>query len=350
MKKSLIALAVMAAAGAASAQSSVQLYGTADVFFGNVSQKDGAGNKVYGTDVGVGVNTGQTGIGSGGVDYSRIGFKGSEDLGGGLKAIFTLEKGFMVDSGTAAGGFDREASVGLAGSFGEVKLGKVWTAFDDQNDAASAVFASNALKPTAFVYRSGFRSPLLGGYNFNPDNGVRYTTNNLGGFTGAVSYAFGEDKTATLNASKTVALSGKYENGPLMLGAAYQKETSVGSLSSDKYVRLNAAYDFGVAKLLASYGQVKMDPTGDKTNEFQIGADVPLASNLVLSAGYAASKDKNGAGVETAKRNGLGLALAYVLSKRTIAYTGFNATKWENGAGATTAKVRALAVGVKHTF
>ncbi len=138
MKKSLIALAVLAVAGAASAQSSVQLYGIADVWVGGI--------KATGTKA-------QTVVESGGVSGSRWGVKGSEDLGGGLKAIFTLEQGFAIDTGAAATGFNREASVGVAGNFGEVKLGKVWTAYDDVQAASNPVFDS-ALTPSAKAFAS----------------------------------------------------------------------------------------------------------------------------------------------------------------------------------------------------
>jgi len=105
MKKSLIALAVMAAAGAASAQSSVQLYGIVDIWFGSV--KDGVGAQS------------ETKLDAGGVNGNRFGLKGSEDLGGGLKANFQLEQGFNMDDGSAVAStaFNRQAWVGLSGGF-----------------------------------------------------------------------------------------------------------------------------------------------------------------------------------------------------------------------------------------
>ncbi|MDO9203061.1 MAG: porin, partial [Hydrogenophaga sp.] len=112
MKKSLIALAVLAASGAAMAQSSVTLYGIADV----VIHKDKGASAA---------------LASGGVSGSRLGFKGTEDLGGGLKANFVLEQGLQLDTGaigdgtakTAGQAFSRQSYVGLSGGFGEVKLG-----------------------------------------------------------------------------------------------------------------------------------------------------------------------------------------------------------------------------------
>lgn len=329
MKKSLIALAVMAAAGAASAQSSVQLYGIADLWFGSVKAENGAG---------VGVR--QTVLESGGVSNSRWGLKGSEDLGGGLKAIFTLEQGFNMDDG-AGTGFNREASVGLAGNFGEVKFGKVWTAFDDLAPAANSAFDSD-LAPTALAFVSN-------GYSANPANGVRYTSPSISGFTAAASYALGENKTATLSASSVTAVNVQYANGPITAGVAYQTEEPQGNGKSVDYTLVNGSYNFGPAKLLASYAKVDDQGLFD-TNEWHLGVDVPLASNLILSGGYAQSKTETAAGADVSKRKGLGLALAYVLSKRTIAYTGLNNTKFEDGAGNSTGKVNVLAVGIKHSF
>ena len=119
MKKSLIALAVLAASGAAMAQSSVTLYGVADAA---VTYVNGLDN--------------WTGLNSGANKTSRLGFRGVEDLGGGLKANFVLEGGFNLDAGDGKSGgatdsgfqFKRQSTVGLAGNFGEVRLGRELTA------------------------------------------------------------------------------------------------------------------------------------------------------------------------------------------------------------------------------
>lgn len=328
MKKSLIALAVLAASGAAMAQSSVSVYGIADIWFG--SSKAGLN----------GVR--QTVLESGGVSGSRIGFKGTEDLGGGLKANFLLEQGFTLDDGKAKDNtraFNRQAYVGLSGGFGEVKLGNVFTAYDDISGATTSAFDS-ALSATNNVFVSN-------GYNSNPYNNIYYATPSFGGFSGAVSYGLGENKNATQSASNNVSFHAKYENGPIYAGVAYQREKALGG-ATDKYTRINGSYDFGMAKLLASYGNVKED-TGEKTNEYQIGVDVPLGGALTLSGGYATSKTKL-AGVTDSKRSGYGIALAYGLSKRTTVYTGVHSSSEKDGAGTKTDKNTVYAVGLKHTF
>ena len=327
MKKSLIALAVLAASGAAMAQSSVTVYGIADVWFG--SSKSGL----------TGSRT--TVLDSGGVSGSRFGFQGTEDLGGGLKANFLLEHGFNLDTGTAADttkAFNRQAYVGLSGGFGEVKLGNVYTAYDDISGSTNGAFDS-ILSANNNVF-------LSTGYTARPGNNIYYATPSFGGFSGAVSYSLDENVTTNVGAT---AFHVKYEGGPIYAGAAYQQDKSVTTGLSNKFVRVNGSYDFGVAKLLASYGNRRDESTNDKTNEYLVGVDVPLGGALTLSADYATSKTKN-AGVTASKRSGYGLALAYGLSKRTTVYTGIHSDTTKDGAGTKTDKHSIYAVGLKHTF
>jgi predicted porin len=187
MKKNLIALAVLAASGASFAQSSVTVYGLVDVAFASV---DTNGLK-------------QLSVNSGGFNTSRFGFRGTEDLGGGLKANFLLEQGINVDNGSvngtnvSAGGtdtsttqaFSRQSYVGFSGGFGEVKLGKMFTAYDDISGAANAAFDSNLFAPVNGVWTSV-------GYNDRPGNSVYYASPAFSGVSGAVSYSLGENKSA----------------------------------------------------------------------------------------------------------------------------------------------------------
>ena len=313
MKKSLIALAVVAVSGAATAQSSVTLYGIADVSIGRVNN---------------GTVT-QTKIDSGTLNTSRFGFKGTEDLGGGLKANFLLEQGFSVDTGAALADsqdgqaklnqmFSRNSYVGLSGGFGEVRLGKVWSAFDEMKGASNAAWDS-ALSPNSGVFYGG----AIGGYTFNPRNSAIYFTPNLNGFSGAASYSLGENKTATVNAGKVAALNVKYTGGPLLVALGHQTERVDGSVPTKKFTLLNTAYNFGVASLLASVGRQSQD---DKvTRDWTLGATVPVSSFLAISGGFAGSTDNAAAG--DIKRKGISLAAQYELSKRTSLYAGYHATR-----------------------
>src|SRR5690606_25713831 len=116
---------------------------------------------------------------SGLLSTSRLGFKGSEDLGGGLSAVFKLEGSLAVDTGTSdALKFNRESYVGLAGGFGEIRFGKIWTAYDDIAWNVNPVFDS-AFSPA--VVR-----PSLS-FDGNPNNGIKDVSPEFGGFSGALS-------------------------------------------------------------------------------------------------------------------------------------------------------------------
>lgn len=339
MKKTLIALAVITTSGIASAQSTVTLYGLLDAYVGFA--KSGGLR--------------QAGVNSGGIQTSRFGLKGSEDLGGGLKANFALESGFNIDTGvvssytnpftgvSSASTFSRNSWVGFSGGFGEIKIGKMWTPYDDLNGSGSAAFNANVFKPDAYVWASN-------SYQDRPGNAVYYSTPSFGGFSGAAMYSFGENKTATTGAGRIASFNVAYSGGPVYVGLGYQTEKASGAVANTtKFTQLNAAYDLGVAKLLAGYGHVKNAPGVPKTNEYQIGADFPVGSALTLSAGFAQSKDKGFPAATEVKRRGFGLGALYALSKRTNMYVGLNTSKTTQSRVAD-AKTEVLAVGVRHTF
>jgi len=334
MKKSLIALAVLAASGASFAQSTVTAYGLLDIAFGVNKAADG----VTATST-----TSNNILVSGGVDGSRWGLQGSEDLGGGLKANFKLEQGFNLDSGSATAGqaFARYSYVGFSGGFGEVKLGKTGTAYDEATSGANAVFNS-ALSAEANTWKSNAV------YNWNPANTVIYFTPTVSGFSGAVSYSLGENKTATVDAGSITAFNVTYTGGPIYAALAYQTEKANGSATSVNFTQVNATYDFGAAKLGAEFGKVTQDGTAP-TNEFQFGVTVPVSTALAVSANYAQSKDDAFNGANEVKRSGFGLGVAYTLSKRTFVYGGYRG-ETNNQGGAGDLSTSLFAFGVHHTF
>lgn len=335
MKKSLIALAVLAVSGMASAQSTVTLYGLVDTYVGSI--KSGG--------------TTQTVVNSGGLNGSRFGFKGSEDLGGGLKANFLLEGGFGSDTG-ASGGYDsvvgnvpgtnlfsRQSYVGLSGGFGEIKIGKTWTAYDDLTGTGIAGFGTSIFMAPSGVWKSF-------NYNDNPGNTIYYATPDFSGVTAAASYSLGENKNlpvAGVKAGSVASFNVAYAGGPVFVGFAYQTEKPTGNATAAKFTQINASYDLGVAKLLGAYGNVKDSGGVPKTTEFQIGVDVPVSSALTLTAGYARSKDD----APSVTRKGFGLAGLYALSKRTNLYAGFQQAKDPSAAST---KSNVYAAGIRHTF
>lgn len=335
MKKSLIALAVLAASGASFAQSSVTIYGIADVYLGS-TRTTGAPT--------------QTVLGSGGISGSRYGFKGSEDLGGGLKANFVFEQGFSIDTGAAGttdtafaaaanAAFSRYAYVGFSGGFGEVKLGKAGTAYDDITGAGNSAFDS-ALSANNNVF-------LSSGYHWNPSNTIYYASPSMSGFSAAVSYSLGENKTAAVDAGSITSFNVAYAAGPVAAALGYQTEKATSAVDATTFTRLNGSYNFGVAKVIAGYGRfVNGAVAGSQTTEWELGADFPVSSALTLSGGVARSSDNAAAG--DAVRKGYGIAALYTLSKRTALYGGYeSATQTVAGTDTDTSL---FAVGVKHTF
>lgn len=369
MKKSLIALAVLAASGAAMAQSSVTLYGIVDTYLASVKTE----NAVKGKE-----NTSltQNKLDSGAMNTSRWGLKGTEDLGGGLKANFDLQQGFSVDSGEAKkitvdgvktpAAFARQAWVGVSGGFGAVRLGKTSTPYYDIDSLQDAMF-----DVVFAAQRRVFASSYNGYINFT-DNTIYYQAPNMGGFSGAVSYSLGENKTAAVDAGYVTSLNLTYAGGPISASFGFQNEKKNGAADGVTFVRLGAAYDFGVAVAKATYGRVsdgmyiaetldsatgivtasKVTPkAGNETTEWQVGVDVPISSALILSASLAKSDENTVSQTQNnaTGRTGVGAAAKYILSKRTFAYVGIEADKATDPAK-NDATNTIIAAGIQHRF
>lgn len=337
MKKSLIALAVLAASGAAMAQSTVTLYGRVDASIGTL--KTGAVPGA-GTLSQTGVFNGSVG----GLTGSRWGLRGTEDLGGGLTASFKLENRYNVDLGTQTDAFLGESFVALGGGFGTVKLGRTFTAFDDARAiAVSRSLWDSSFTPTAFAYGAGNAD-----YAARSANTIRYETPSFSGFAGAISYGFGENKTAVASATDILSLHIRYVAGPLAVAYGYQNEELAGNTDVD-FNQISASYNFGVAAV--SGGWNKRDgstPALGEDTGFTLGVNVPSGA-MNFSAGYATEKTKTN-GATTAKGSGFALGATYSLSKRTTLYAGYESSKRENGAGVKTAQEKQTTVGVRHDF
>jgi predicted porin len=354
MKKTLIALAALSAiAGAAQAQSTVTLYGRLDAAVASVKTETTGAAPV--------ASITQTGINSSDLNSTFWGLKGSEDLGGGLKAIFKLESRFQIDTGVGtAGMFDREANVGFEGNFGSVKLGRTPTVFDDLQGSVNAVFGSNFKTAQNVADATGVKD-YIGTFS----NSIKFNSATYGGFSGALQYGFGENKNITATdvnnasvintagtATNAVSLSVKYAAGPLLVGYGYQAEkqalAAAGTQDTRKFNLLGASYDFGVVKLTGDYATAKDAARKDKA--YQLGVVVPVGA-FAFAAGYTQEKS-TGTGVADLEGKGFNLVATYDLSKRTTLYTGYESTKTESGTiGAISeAKRSNFAAGVRHTF
>jgi predicted porin len=329
VKKSFIALATLAACGAALAQSSVTIYGRLDASVGSEDK------------INVGSNTKLFSGGQVGLTTPRLGFRGTEDLGGGLKANFKLEQRIDIDTGSLQSpSFKGESSLGLSGGFGSVLLGRMITPFDDVRALSNKfnVFDSNGFTPTAAAFKTGGTNT---DYSSRNNGTIRYDSPSLGGMYGAVSHSFeqtsGKDDTVT-------SLHLGYKAGPLNVAFGYQDEKT-----KQGYTALAASYDFKAFSLSGGYNTRKADATaGGKDNEYSLGVEVPFGA-IKLSAGYAGGETKVN-GVKTIESSGFGLGAKYALSKRTTLYGGYSSVKAESAAGVKTTDTQIFAVGVRHDF
>jgi len=372
MKKSLVALAVLAASGAAMAQSSVTLYGWIDTYLAS-SSIENKGNTAIPS-----VSTTQLSAGS--VNGNRWGLKGTEDLGGGLSAVFDLQSGFASDTGAAQQGgllFGRQAVVGLQGGFGKLVVGRVILPFYG-NEGMNDVMMNSSLSAQSNVMRTAnnwskslaFESSSLGAYALRGNNAFRYDTPNMSGFVGTAAYSMTEKTQSTCpqcNSAnpEVTSLSLVYSQGPISGVLAYQIEkpyqpNGVGAAATDyagttaadrNFLRLSGQYDFGAIIAKAGYGRADNVNfmQGANTNEYQIGLDYKASPVLTLSGGMASSKDDATAASVEIKRTAYTLGGKYSLSNRTFLYGGYEAGKAEK-AGSPDAKQSIFAVGINTNF
>ena len=330
MNKSLIALAAiatLATSGAALAQSTVTIYGRLDNSVGSIKElgKSSQNKMFYG--------------GNGGLTTPRLGFRGTEDLGGGLKANFQFEQ--RIDTTTGAledPSFKGAALLGLSGSFGTVRAGRMTTQYDDIRalSYANNVFDSAFSPADNGVFKSG------GDYAKRHNSQIRYELPDMGGVYGGVSYAFEQ------NAGKGDKMAGfmvGYKAGPLNVALGYQDEKT-----KSKYTGVAGSYDFGVASISGGFNTRKGSTTAlGKDDEFTAGINVPVGAAVNVSLGYASSKTKVN-GSTTAKSEGFGLGATYALSKRTKLYVGYRTHNIKNAAGVKTTDTAIYAVGARHDF
>jgi predicted porin len=341
MKKSLLALAALGAfAGVAHAQSSVTLYGIIDEGF-NVNTNSG-GKHLYNLSSGV-------------LQGSRWGLRGTEDLGGGLKAIFVLENGFDVNTGKLGQGgleFGRQAYVGLSSGYGTVTLGRQ---YDSVVDYVGPLEAGDQW--------GGYIAAHPGDIdNFNnayrTNNTIKFTSQNYNGLTFGGTYSFG-GIAGNVTGNQIWSLGVGYNNGPLVLGAGYLNArtpaasgglfnnggtaaaadaavTSTvyeGFTSANTYQVIGAggAYTFGAATIGATYSNIRFGNLG-KTfaspytgqsatfNNAEVNFKYQLTPALLIGAAYDYTRGVDIAGSSRAQYHQGALGVDYFLSKRTDVY------------------------------
>ena len=373
MQKKLIALAVAAlASGAAFAQSNVTIYGTVDVGFSHRgdNQAKGVGS--------------QNAIDSGISDDSYVGFKGVEDLGNGLKALFVLEAGFTADDGQSTGTlFQKQAFLGLTGNFGTAIAGRL-VAPRYSLLAATDAFGDGTVGRFNNVFNDiDFHGTGLALANVDRvDNAVAYVSPSFSGFNVTAAYAtnaVGSEgagiglggTTDNAGDAKVFTVLPRYTNGPLDIGLAYQlikvKDLPPAALDDAKVKQwtLAGSYDFKVVKLGAYFDSYKaeLNPVAGSINDeklktWGLSVSVPFGKHAVL-ASYNQSKFDDGIPNNSdGKAKQWALGYTYSLSKRTNFYAAYSDINNDNVRDADVGDANNIGngyqngfnLGLKHTF
>ena len=340
MKRSLLALAALTAfAGAASAQSSVTLFGIVDA---GVARLSAGGKNV-------------TGMTNSGYNSSRFGVRGVEDMGGGLQAGFWLEGQLTNDDGNAAGlNFQRRSTVSLMGGFGEIRLGRDYTPIF-WNTTVYDPFGTNGVAQAM--------TPGMVGANGNSANAVRannsvsYFTPAMGGFTLQVMKAFGENVSGGVKTNDFLGFRAGYAAGPVSVHGAYGKTEGATDAADVKYMNFGASFNAGVVIPMLFIGQEKTG-AGLKVRAIEAGVNVPVGAGAIRAA-YTRHNTNSTVYDDWTK---LGVGYLHNLSKRTTVYATYarvtndgtqNKIVANNGlslAGAAGKNASGFEFGVRHAF
>ncbi|RQR70833.1 MULTISPECIES: porin [Burkholderia] len=349
MKKTMLAVSSTLICGAACAQSSVTLYGLIDAgvtYTNHVNDSSGKGASLQ--------------FQSGVAQSSRWGMRGTEDLGGGTKAIFTLESSFDVGNGKLLGGgaeFGLQSFVGLSGNWGTVTLGR-------QYDFIGYYFPAYAIAANTPAGLLGWSLPTYasGGYALDNhvwgdlvNNAVKYESPVIGGFTFGAMYGFG-NVAGSLGQNSSSNFYVSYANGPFSAALAYMSiHNATPSANSVEYAA-GAAYNVGKARVFGYVTDVRLS-SGDKARATTVegGVSYLVTPALSLAGGLQYQARNNNVG----SANQLILSADYFLSKRTDVYLvgtlahdhGFG-TQAEAalGASSNTSVQTAVRVAIRHKF
>ncbi len=313
---------------------------------------------------GTGTVSSKTQLKNSGYNSSRIGFRGVEDLGGGLKASFWLEAGVNNDDGSGAGTnnnnqaagatdpvlnarnqgltFNRRSTVSVEGNFGEVRLGRDYTP-QFWTETAYDPFGTNGVG-TNIAFNKG------GVTGVRASNSIGYLSPSFSGVKVWAQAYMGENaSTDAAKAGDGNAFRVSYDNGPLSVALA-SSSTKTGLNVKNKTSNIGGSYDLGVAKLFAQTNKTKIDGAKDIKGGL-FGATAPVGAGTVRVAMSSTAQGD-------AKSNQFALGYVYSLSKRTDLYATYASVKNKGGAAvalngsvtAANAKSTGYDFGVKHSF
>ena len=339
MQKKIIALAIAGLAStAAFAQSNVTIYGSVDYGYSYRYQ-----SMTKGIDS-------QSALNGGVAQGNRLGFKGVEDLGNGLKAVFLVEQGLGLDSnstdaspGNKSINFTRQAYAGLAGKFGTLVGGRLYTPHFSFVSSIEP-FGAGTVGQYANVFGGA-----TGGDVVRVDNAVAYISPSFGGFTvtGAYSNNMAGQESAVTNARNTTvyALLGRFQGAGVDAGISLHRAagSSTDAFKSIDNVTIGGSFDAKVVKIAALYGYNNTDFTGSdlRIDNYLVGATIPVGK-AAIKLSYIFSD-----GNKTAGGNAQQLAIGanYALSKRTDLYTAYSTIDNDSADGKTPLVRRVSSVG-----
>jgi predicted porin len=322
MKKSLLALAVLGAfAGAASAQSSVTLYGRVDLSIGK-GPGSSAKNMVNGSG-------------------SRVGLRGVEDLGGGLSAYFNIEHRYNADTGGFSDSvrmWGGRSIVGLQGGFGQVALGREYTTAFLQSQLVADPWGWDTV--VSGTMGNGLNNAITGGgiARVRNDSSLTYRLS-MSGFTFGAQIAEATDAINNFP-NRPINFAISYAGGPFTFGFGYERTGQEVTENAD-WMTLNGAYNFGAFKLGALFGRGDT-ATGSRHQSWLVTATAPVGAGE-FRASYGRLQNKT-ADIDAAK--GFALGYHYSLSKRTTIY----ADVMRNNADTIASSNTGYDFGIKHNF
>lgn len=351
MQKKLIALAVASVLAAPlAAQAGVEVYGQARMSLDFNSDNNPAATN---EDSAISVSS----------NRSRIGFRGDEDLGGGLKALWQFEQGVAFDTGNWNDS-RRDSYIGLNGGFGTVLAGNLSTPYR---------VATSGLDP--FRNTRGDNNAIIGSLNGNTgwndenraNNAIAYASPDMSGFSAMVAYipasaATGDDLPMTTAASEEDAfsLSGSYSNGPIFVTAGYESWSALGLGRDDVSAwKIGGSYTLmgntTLGAIWESLDRGSLGTTKSDRDAWTLNAKHKMG-DITLMAAYAMA-DETG-GVANTGANQLSLGAAYALSKTTEAYALYSTVGNDSAGrysldgvnGVVGEDVSSLSVGINHTF
>ncbi|MET3130956.1 GBP family porin [Oxalobacteraceae bacterium GrIS 1.11] len=353
MKRTLLAaLLATGFASAALAESNVTVYGAVDVGLASISGASASTQTPTAALPAFGAGR-ETKVRDGILQGSRLGFRGNEDLGNGLSALFVLEAGILVDTGASDQGgllFGRQAFVGLKlDQAGSLTLGRQY---------APQYLAFKAIDPMDDGF-AGAASNLIPNNGKRINNALKYSSPSWSGFSADLLYGLGE-VAGDNSASRTIGSSLSYLAGPLLVKLAYNGANNATATDKAKSTVVGATYDFGVLKAHASYDSNKGTGTVDN-RDLMLGLTVPMGAAHTVMASYIRKDDKSSANRDA---NQIALAYTYTLSKRTALYSSYARISNDNGAAYRTASAsapiagqtgavggtREFNVGIRHLF